>query len=74
MVVTPADAVRQLLLECEDFVKDRKRRQKESDDNKPMPSLDSVATATDEPARSFTKADFEQALKKASRKITPNNH
>jgi len=71
MVVTPADAVRQLLLECEDFVEDRKRRQKESDDNKPMPSMDTVAT--DEPASSFTKADFEQALKKASRKIEPQS-
>jgi len=60
-VVTPAEAVSQLLMR-EDLVDYRKNLARNMESKRRMPTLDVVESA------SFTKHDFERALKKVSRK------
>lgn len=63
-IVTPAEAIRQLLM-SEGVMEQRKKKKEKLDSEEPMPKLDRAGE--DE----FSKIDFEAALKRTSRRISP---
>lgn len=65
-IVTPAEAVRQLLMR-EDIVEQRKEQAKKLLKDKPVPTMDSVPTSPP-----LTTSDFERVLRKVSRRIIPS--
>jgi len=64
-VVTPAEAIRELLIENEELKEQRDKLLKDHEKNMPMPILDFRQPEV------FTQQDFEDALKKVSRRVKP---
>lgn len=66
-IVTPATAIKELIMR-EDVVKDRELRRRLAKSDEPIPTMDTGLSQT---GNIFTFEDFNDALKRASRKISP---
>jgi hypothetical protein len=66
-IITPATAIKELLMRP-DFEEDRKLRREKAKTNEPLPTLDSDLSQDESTA--FSKNDFEDALRRASRKTS----
>ncbi|MCH8994086.1 MAG: hypothetical protein IH959_03865 [Chloroflexi bacterium] len=66
-IVTPAEAVRQLLMEQEEFVAEREKLKKDIEAKIPVPTLDFTGREDD-----LSQGGFEDALKKVNRRVRPS--
>jgi hypothetical protein len=70
-IVVPASKILETINQPE--LEEWRKEAEEMATTKSVPGLDSAKPRTEEPEKIFTKADFEAALKKASRKIPSKN-